>query len=50
MLRKILYSAIFLLTIFFVTRNFNELKLIFVAFSHSDTRWLFAAALALLLS
>ena len=49
MLRKILYSAIFLLTIFFVARNFNELKLILVTLSHSDSRWLFAALLAQLL-
>lgn len=49
MLRKILYSAIFLLTIFFVARNLNELKLILVAFSHSDGRWLFAAILVQLL-
>lgn len=49
MLRKILYSAIFLLTLFFVVRNFNELKLILVTFSHSDYRWLFAAVLAQIL-
>ena len=49
MLRKILYAAIFLLTIFFVAHNFNELKLILVAFSHSDGRWLIVAALAQLL-
>ncbi len=49
MLRKILYSAILLLAIFFVAQNFNELKLILVTFSHSDYRWLFAAVLAQLL-
>ena len=49
MLRKILYSAILLLAIFFVAQNFNELKLILVAFSHSDGRWLIVAVLAQLL-
>jgi uncharacterized protein (TIRG00374 family) len=49
MLRKILYSAILLLTIYFVARNFNELKLILVAFSHSDGWWLFVAMLAQIL-
>ncbi|MGB2895673.1 MAG: lysylphosphatidylglycerol synthase transmembrane domain-containing protein [Anaerolineales bacterium] len=46
MLRKIFYSAIFLLTIFFVARNLNELKLILATFSQSDGRWLFVAVLS----
>ncbi len=46
MLRKIFYSAILLLTIFFVSRHFDELKLILVTFGQSDARWLFAATLA----
>ena len=49
MLRKIFYSAIFLLTIFFVARNFDELKLIILTFRQSDGRWLFAATLAQIL-
>ncbi|MCJ7823750.1 MAG: hypothetical protein MUP44_02510, partial [Anaerolineales bacterium] len=46
MLRKLFYSAIFLLTIFFVARNFEELKLILITFTQSDSRWLFIAMLA----
>ena len=49
MLRKIFYSAIFLLAIFFVAHNIDELKLILVTFGQSDGRWLFAAALAQIL-
>lgn len=49
MLRKILYTAILLLTIFFVARNFDELILILVTFGKSDGRWLFAATLAQIL-
>lgn len=46
MLRKLFYSAIFLLTIFFMARNFEELKLILITFTQSDSRWLFIAMLA----
>jgi len=46
MFRKIFYSAILLLTIFFVARNFDELKLIIDTFRQSDGRWLFVAVLA----
>ncbi len=49
MFRKIFYSAIFLLTIFFVSRNLDELKLIIITFGQSDGRWLFAATLAQIL-
>lgn len=49
MLRKIFYTAIFLLTIFFVARNIEGLKLILITFGQSDGRWLFAATLAQIL-
>ena len=46
MLRKILYTAIALLSIFFITQNLEEIQLIFLAFKKSDLRWLSVAMLA----
>ena len=45
MFRKIFYTIIFLLTIFFIVRNFEELKLILLTFRQSNGRWLFVAAM-----
>jgi uncharacterized protein (TIRG00374 family) len=43
MIRRILYAIIFGLTLYFVIRNFNELKLIIETMSRADGRWLLLA-------
>jgi uncharacterized protein (TIRG00374 family) len=43
MIRRILYVIIFGLTLYFVIRHFNELKLIIETMSRADGRWLLLA-------
>ena len=43
MLRRILYAVILGLTLYFVIRNFDELKLIIETMSRADGRWLLLA-------
>ena len=43
MIRRILYAIIFGLTLYFVIRHFNELRLIIQTMSRADGRWLLLA-------